>query len=129
LAHLDLHHTAKQVIGHTGFALIMLATLGEFPPVTDAPLRDLQHLSYNRHEENDANVLAQALLKNADIPAQSLGSYFRLQELREKTRGFPSDFQTAHPTLGKRQEAQGEQPFSRPALNDHEWQSLRRMCD
>ncbi|HXP96094.1 MAG TPA: M48 family metalloprotease [Telmatospirillum sp.] len=129
LAHLDLHHVAQHIIEHAGLGMAFLIASTATLPFTNAALTDLQHLSYNRREEDEANALTQSLLTKADIPAQSMGSYFRLQELHEKKRGVPTDFQAAHPTSGKRQETQGVQPFSRPALNDAEWLSVRHICD
>jgi len=129
LAHLDLHHVSQQVIERAGFGMAILIASATAFPFTNAALADLQHLSYSRQEESEANALTQSLLVKADIPAQSMGSYFRLQELREKRRGVPTDFQSAHPSPGKRQEQQGFQPFTRPALSEAEWLSVRNICD
>ena len=129
LAHLDLHHVSQRIIEHAGFGMAILIASTTALPFTSALLADLQHLSYSRQEETEANALTQSLLIKADIPAQSMGSYFRLQELRERKRGFPTDFQSAHPNPGKRQESQGFQPFTRPALSEAEWLSIRNICD
>jgi Zn-dependent protease with chaperone function len=129
LAHIDLGHTARHIVKQTGFGMAVLATIGPPLPFANAALSDVLVLSYNRQEEAEANVFGQALLKKADISAQSIGSYFRLLDLREKSQGFPTGFQEAHPSPGKRQETQAVQPFSRPPLSDREWQSLRGICN
>ncbi len=128
LAHLDLNHTAEHIIHRTGLGMMALAAFDTVLPFSTAALENLQSLSYSRQEEAEAYVLGEALLQKADIPVQSMGSYFRLQELRERTRGRPTDFQAAHPVPRKRQEQQGIQPFSRPAASDRDWSLLRNIC-
>lgn len=128
LAHLDLQHITDHINRHFGLGLLILAVSDTVPPFITSSLAILETSSYSRQEETEANALAQSLLQKADISVQSLGSYFRLQDLHEKMRGFPSDFQAAHPPPGKHQEEQGIQPFSRPALSDREWLALRKIC-
>lgn len=128
LAHLDLHHTSERIIHRTDFGMILLAVSDMALPFTTTSLETLRRLPYDHQEEAEANALGQALLQKADISVLSLGSYFRLQDQHQRTRGFPSDFQANHPTQAKRPEPQGIQPFSRPALTDREWQSLRNIC-
>ena len=98
-------------------------------PVAEGPLSALLNLSYSRDVEVEATGLGLDLLEKADIPVQSMGNFFRVEELKERVRGVPSPFRTAHPTTGKRSEAAVIQPFTRPTLNDREWQSLRIICD
>ncbi|PKU22249.1 M48 family metalloprotease [Telmatospirillum siberiense] len=128
LAHLDLRHTAEQITRRTDVGLLFLAASDIAPTFAKGSLGHLVRLDYDPPEEIEAIDLAQKLLQKADISIQALGSYFRLQELHQRARKQPSDFQTHHPIPAKRQDPQGIQPFTRPALTDREWQSLRNIC-
>jgi Zn-dependent protease with chaperone function len=128
LAHLDLHHSTAHLFHQAGIGMVLLTLIVTEPPFTNSAINDLQHLTHDRQEETEANALGQSLLQKADISVQSMVNYFRLQDLHEKTRGSPSDFLLAHPTVGKRLENRGVQPFSRPALTDQEWQSVQNIC-
>lgn len=128
LAHMDLRHTAEHIARQADLGLLILAATDYLPPFVQEPLAAHLQVTYSPEEEIQAIETAQKLLEKADISIQSLGSYFRLQEQRQRVRKQPSDFQTHHPIPAKRQEAQAFQPFTRPALSDREWQSVRTIC-
>lgn len=128
LAHLDLGHTADHIAQQTDVGLLILVSIDMAPSFVKTSLTRLLQLDYTPQEETEAIDLAQKLLQKADISIQSLGSYFRLQEQHQRARKQASDFQHRHPIPAKRQDPQGFQPFSRPALTDREWQSLRNIC-
>jgi hypothetical protein len=128
LAQLDLGQTTKHIIDRSNLGMMMLAMSETVLPFTTTALTDLMRLSYDPEEESVAYGVSQDLLQKADIPVQSLGSYFRMQEQHETTHGLPTDFRNEHPITGQHAEPLGIQPFARPALTDRQWLSLRNIC-
>jgi predicted Zn-dependent protease len=129
LAHLALHHVTEAAVRQVGLGLGVLMMTGAPTGLAESPLSALLNLSYSHEAEVEATNLGLDLLEKVDIPVQSMGNFFRVEELKERVRGVPSPFRAAHPTNGKRSETAVIQPFTRPTLNDREWQSLRTICD
>lgn len=125
-AHVALRHVTEEVFRHAGLGLVLTLSGGP-TALADGPLTGVMALAYGRQSEVDAQALGLALLEKADVDVQSMGNFFRMLDGRQRQRGVPLDFLTAHP-LPLRREPQPFQPFVRPILPEKDWLALRAIC-
>lgn len=121
LAHALAHHPTEQILRHAGFGLFFLLA-GE------NAANPLSFLPFTRQAESEAEVAARRLLEQSAIPAQAMGNFFRRMALKEKTLGAAPDILSSHPFVDRRPDSGPSPPFTRPALTDGEWDSLRGIC-
>jgi len=128
LAHSAARHPTEQVLRHAGVGLYLLLA-GDRPGASaESAANPLPDLPFTRQAEAEAEAMGRRLLEQAAIPAQPMGNFFRRMAQKEKIGGAPPDFLSNHPLPDKRADSGPTPPFTRPALTDGEWASLRAIC-
>ena len=87
--------------------------------------------AYSREAETEADGHALALLGAAGIDAQGFAEFFDRMARKHGKAAKIFSYISTHPAVAKRQQraeaAAGR--GSRPALNEADWQALRKICD
>ena len=128
LAHGLAGHATEQTLHHAGLGLVLLLAGDRSTDAAEISTNPLPALAFTRQEAREADTLARQILEQAAIPAQALGNFFRRLTLKEKSTGQPVDFLSSHPMIDRRTESGPIPPFTRPALTDGQWASLRAIC-
>ena len=129
LAHSAAHHPTEQALRHAGVGLYLLLAGDRPGGSTESAANPLPDLPFTRQAESEADAMGRRLLEQAAIPAQPMGNFFRRMAQKEKVNGAPPDFLGNHPLPDKRPDPGPTPPFTRPALTDGEWASLRAICE
>jgi Zn-dependent protease with chaperone function len=129
MSHVILRHVAEQTIRGIGLGWTVLMITGEPTSVSAVVVGTVLRLSYSRQAEAEADAMGADLLRKADVSTQAMNDFFARLARRHGSGGSLPDFLSDHPPLDTRGVAAPPQPFTRPALSDKEWQSLRAICD
>lgn len=109
MAHVILRHVTEQTI--RGLAAALLRP------------------SYGRQAEAEADAVAAQMLQKAGISTQAMTDFFLRLGRKEKATGAVPAFLSDHPRTIARGPGPIFQSFTRPALSDPDWRSLRAICD
>ena len=129
MGHVELNHPMRGLIHHLGLGVVVslifgdssLAGLGQFAVA----------MSYSRDMEHEADERGIALLKKAGIRADGMSAFFGVikEDMRKGLAGRLPEFLSSHPDLDARMEATRQPPTGAPAMNDADWQALRKVCN
>jgi predicted Zn-dependent protease len=129
MSHVILRHVTEQTIRSVGLGWTVLMMTGEPSGVAATTIGTLLRLTYSRKNEAEADAMGVELLRKADISTRAMSNFFLRLAFKEQARGTPPAFLSDHPRTATRGADSADQAFTRPALPDQEWQSLRTICD
>ena len=131
MAHVVERHPTESLIRNLGmFAVLDAMGGGGMGSEIAANLAGtLLFLSYSRQAEAEADDLSFHILRNADLRADGLATFFnRLEEKHPEMADLPQ-FLSTHPNSGERAEkAESYAGGGARAMSDKAWRALRRIC-
>jgi hypothetical protein len=129
MGHVELHHPMRGLIHQLGLGAALTLIFG------DSSLAGMGQLalalSYSRDMEREADHRGIELLQRAGIRADGMSAFFGVIKTDMKKGLFSRlpEFLSSHPDLDARIEATRQPPTGAPAMNDADWQALRKVCD
>ncbi|MBS0286239.1 MAG: M48 family metallopeptidase [Proteobacteria bacterium] len=130
MGHAIEHHPTQGLIRTMGINIVMYSSFG----TSSDYVTKLLHLKYSRTDEQTADDIGVALLKNANISTEGFVKFFEklAQEhnlLSEHEKML--EYFSSHPGMMERMEnikAQGNATTTTPSLTTQEWQDLKTIC-
>jgi predicted Zn-dependent protease len=134
MEHVILRHSARALAREfSGRALLSLMAVDSSgtPTAFQASVR-LANLSYQRSDEEAADLAGAALLARAHIRTDGLATFLRRLQTNPALGEPPSPYLSTHPAMEERIEAlQATPPAATPSqtlMSSEEWDEARRVC-
>lgn len=129
MGHVDLHHPMRGLVHQLGLGAALTLIFGDSSLAGVGQLA--LALSYSRDMEREADQRGIELLQKAGLRADGMSAFFEVirDDVESGLFGGLPEFLSTHPDLDARIAATRQPPTGAPAMNDADWQALRKVCD